>query len=269
MTAVASLMMYDQPDRVRSANEALWIAIRDRLRAKGFPAPDALDRNGDYHSYWLRPDLALAQTCGYPYVSELKGKVRLVATPVFSYPGGKGAKRASFIVVREANAAKSLEDLRGSRAAINDWGSNSGMNLLRIAMAPLAGGKPFFSDIIVTGGHLGSIAAIREGGADVAAIDSITWGLHARHAPEKIAGVRILTETPMGPGLPYITRADASDAEVAALREAISGALADPSVKGAIDVLGLTGIEILDDSDYAELERFRDEALRLGYPKVA
>ena len=266
---VASLMMYDQPDRVLSANDALWIAIRDRLRAKGLAVPDALDRSGHYHDSWLRPDLALAQTCGYPYVSELKGKVRLVATPVFSYPGGKGAKRASFIIVGEASAAQALEDLRGGRVAINDWLSNSGMNLLRMSVAPLAGGKPFFSDVIVTGGHLASIAAVREGRADVAAIDSITWGLHARHAPEKIAGVRILAETPMGPGLPYITRHDASDAEVAVLRDAISDALADPSLEAAVDTLGITGIEILDDGDYAELERFRDEALRLGYPKVA
>jgi ABC-type phosphate/phosphonate transport system substrate-binding protein len=269
MATVASLLMYDNPDVVQRANDALWTAIRDHLRARGFAAPDALDRNGDYHSYWLRADLALAQTCGYPYVSELKGKVRLVATPAFSYPGGKGAKRASFIVVREDYPARSLGDLRGKRAAINDWLSNSGMNLLRISVAPLAGGKPFFSDIVVTGGHLASIASVREGRADVAAIDSITWGLHARHAPEKISGVRILAETPMGPGLPYITRSDASDAEVAALREAISGALGDPLLKDAVETLGITGIEVLDDSDYAELERFRDEALRLGYPKVA
>jgi ABC-type phosphate/phosphonate transport system substrate-binding protein len=269
MATVASLMMYDQPDRVRSANDALWIAIRDRLRAKGFAAPDALDRSGEYHSYWLRPDLVFAQTCGYPYVSELKGKVRLVATPAFSYSGGNGAKRASFIVVREDSPAQSLEDMRRQRAAINDWGSNSGMNLLRIAVAPLAGGEHFFSGVVVTGGHLASIAAIREGRADVAAIDSITWGLHARHAPDKIAGVRIVGETPMGPGLPYITRLDASDAEVAALRGAISDALSDPALKDTVDVLGMTGIEPLGDSDYAELERFRDEALRLGYPKVA
>lgn len=266
---VATLMMYDQPDRVRSANDALWIAIRDRLRAKGLSAPDVLDRSGHYHDSWLRTDLVLAQTCGYPYVSELKGKVRLVATPAFSYPGGKGAKRASLIVVREDSTAQSLEDLRGQRAAINDWLSNSGMNLLRISVAPIAGGKPFFSEVVVTGGHIASIAAVREGQADVAAIDSITWGLHARHAPEKVAGVRILGETPMGPGLPYITRHDASDAEVAALRDAISDALGDPSLKDVVDVLGITGIEILDDGDYAELERFRDEALRLGYPKVA
>src|SRR5688572_13650809 len=114
----ASLMMYDQPDQARSANDALWIAIRDRLRAKGLAVPDALDRGDDYHSYWLRPELVLAQTCGYPYVSELRGQVRLVATPVFSYPGGEGAKRASFIVVRQDSPVRDLEDLRGKRVAI-------------------------------------------------------------------------------------------------------------------------------------------------------
>lgn len=266
---VASLLMYDNPEVVRSANDVLWMAIRDRMRKAGFDEPDALDRTGDYHSYWLRPELALAQTCGFPYVSELKGKVRLVATPVFSYPGGKGARRASFIVVGEADPAKSIEDVRGKRAVINDWLSNSGMNLLRIAVAPHAGGQPFFSEVAVSGGHIASIAAIREGRADVAAIDSITWGLHARHAREKVAGVKIIGETPMGPGLPYITRPDAGDAEVAALREAIAAAIADPSIAQAVDVLGITGTEIFDDTVYAELEHFRDEAIRLNYPKVA
>lgn len=267
--SVASLMMYDNPDIVRSANDVLWTAIRDHMRKAGFDAPEALDRTGEHHSYWLRPDLAFAQTCGFPYVSELKGKVRLVATPVFSYPGGKGARRASYIVVRESDPAQSIADLKGKRVAINDWLSNSGMNLLRIAVAPHAGGKAFFSDVTVTGGHLGSIAAIREGRADVAAIDSITWALHERHAPEKIAGVRIIGETPMGPGLPYITRPDAGDAEVAALRQAIAEAIADPSIRDAVETLGITGIEIFDDAVYAELEGFHEEAIRLSYPKVA
>ena len=266
---VASLMMYDQPDRVRGANDALWAAIRDRMRAAGFAAPDTLDRNGEYHSFWLRPDLALAQTCGFPYVRELRGKVRLVATPVFSYPGGSGARRASFIVVGEDDPVRRVEELRGRRAAINDQLSNSGMNLFRIAIAPHAGGDRFFSDVVVTGGHLASIAAIREGRADVAAIDSITWGLHARHAPETLRGVRILTETPMGPGLPYITRLEASEAEVAALRNAIVEALTDPATREAVDMLGISGIEILDDDDYAELDRLHEEACRLSYPNVA
>lgn len=266
---VASLLMYDRPDVVQNANNALWAALRDRLRAYGLDVPDALDRSGSHDSYWLRPDLSFGQTCGYPYVQELKGRVRLVATPVFRYSGGKGARRASFIVVREDDPARSIADLAGKRAAINDWLSNSGMNLLRIAVAPHAQDGRFFSDVIVTGGHMSSIAAIREGRADTAAIDSITWGLHKRHAPETVAGVKIIGETPMGPGLPYITRLATSDADLATLRQALAEVIADPANAEALDTLGLTGIELFSDSEYAELEGFRDEARKLGYPKVA
>lgn len=266
---VASLMMYDQPDAARSANDALWVSLRDRLRVRGLEAPDTLDRTGGHESYWLRADLLFAQTCGYPYVSQLRGKVRLVATPVFDHPGGSGARRASYIVVREADSAQSLAETAGYRAAINDWLSNSGMNLLRSAVAPLARDGRFFSEVLVTGGHIASIAAIREGRADIAAIDSITWGIHAAHAPEKISGVRIIGETPMGPGLPYITRLDASDSDVAALRESLAEVMADPANAESLRTLGLTGIEILSDADYAELEGLAAEAERLGYPKVA
>lgn len=266
---VASLLMYDQPKVVQGANDALWAALRDRLRARSLDVPEALDRSGSHDSYWLRPDLVFGQTCGYPYVSELKGRVRLVATPVFRYSGGKGARRASFIVVREDDPAQTIADLAGKRAVINDWLSNSGMNLLRIAVAPHAKNGRFFSSIMVSGGHMSSIAAIREDRADTAAIDSITWGLHARYAPETIAGIRIIGETPMGPGLPYITRLSASDAEVAALRDSLADVIADPDNAEALDVLGLTGVEIFSDTEYAELEGFRDEARKLGYPKVA
>jgi ABC-type phosphate/phosphonate transport system substrate-binding protein len=266
---VASLAMYDQPDAVQRANDALWIALRDRLKARALDVPEILDRSGSHESYWLRPDLIFGQTCGFPYVSELKGRVRLVATPAFRYPGGKGARRASFIVVRENDSARSIADLAGKRVAINDWLSNSGMNLLRIAVAPFARSGRFFSEVTITGGHMASISAVRAGEADVAAIDSITWGLHERHAPETLAGIRILTETPMGPGLPYITRLASTDAELEALREALAEVIADPANADALDTLGLTGIEVLSDADYAELEAFDAEARRLGYPKVA
>ena len=266
---IASLMMYDQPAAAQGANDALWAALRDRLRGRGLEVPDLLDRTGSHESYWLRPDLLFAQTCGYPYVQELKGKVRLVATPVFRYPGGKGARRGSFIVVREDDPARDIPDLAGKRAAINDWLSNSGMNLLRVTVAPHARDGRFFADVTVTGGHMASIAAIREGRADTAAIDSITWGMHARHAPETVAGVRIIGETRMGPGLPYITRRTTSDADLATLREALAEVLADPANSEAMDTLGLTGIEIFSDVDYAELEALDAEARGLGYPKVA
>ena len=53
-------------------------------------APKALDETVRYDEAWLRPDLMFAQTCGYPYVRHLRGKVQLVATPVYDLPGCDG-----------------------------------------------------------------------------------------------------------------------------------------------------------------------------------
>jgi ABC-type phosphate/phosphonate transport system substrate-binding protein len=261
--------MYDSWPPVQAANDRIWQGIRDRLRGAGYEAPDALDREIAYHDIWLKPDLVLAQTCGYPYVSLLKGKVKLVATPVFGFPGGQGTERVSFIVVREASPAQSLEDLRGKVAAVNDWGSNSGMNLFRAAVMPLAKGGKFFSEIRISGGHVFSIKAIQEGQADAAAIDTVTWGMIAKHEADRLKGVRILADSPSGPGLPYITRLSASDAEVAALREAIAATIADPAYADAAEALGLKGIEVLGDADYDRLDAYRREAERLGYPIIA
>lgn len=266
---LASLAMYDSVPPVQEANDRLWQGIRDRLRAGGYDAPDALDREISYHGIWLQPDLVLAQTCGYPYVYELKGKVRLVATPVFAFAGGNGTERVSFIIVPEASTARSLEDLRGKIAAVNDWGSNSGMNLFRAAVMPLAKDGKFFSEIRITGGHLPSIAAVQNGEADVAAIDTVTWGMLAQHRPEMLKGVRILADSPAGPGLPYITRLTASDAEVEALRQAIADTIADPACADAVETLGLKGIERLSDADYDRLDAYRREAERSGYPIIA
>jgi ABC-type phosphate/phosphonate transport system substrate-binding protein len=267
--ARASLAMYDSVPPVRAANIRLWQGIRDRLRAAGYEAPEALDLETSHDDVWLKPDLVMAQTCGYPYVSLLKGKVRLVATPAYGFSGGEGTERLSFIIVPEGSPAKSLADLRGKVAVINDWGSNSGMNLFRAAVVPLASDGRFFSEIRVSGGHVPSIKAVRESEADVASIDTVTWGMLAMHRPEMVAGVRILAETPSGPGLPFITRLDASDDEVEALRNAIADTIADPAYADAVEALGLKRIEILGDADYDRLDVYRREAERLGYPIIA
>lgn len=267
--AHANLAMYDSWPPVQAANDRIWQGIRDRLHAAGYEAPEALDREIDHHDIWLKPDLVLAQTCGYPYVSFLKGKVRLVATPVYGFSGGQGTERVSFIIVPEGSPAQSLEDLRGKVAAINDWGSNSGMNLFRAAVMPLARDGKFFSGIKVSGGHVLSIKAVQEGQADAAAIDTVTWGMVAKHAPDRLKGVRILADSPSGPGLPFITRLSASDDEVTALRQAIAATIADPAYADAVEALGLKGIEVLGDADYDRLDAYRREAERLGYPIIA
>lgn len=267
---IAALAMYDAPVAVAAANDTLWAGLRDRLRAAGVAGvPDRLTRGGSYADPWLDPRLLLAQTCGFPYVCQLRGKVRLVATPVYGFPGGTGGERRSVVVVAAGASFAGVADLRGSRAAINDPGSNSGANLFAALVAPLAVSGRFFSSVTVTGGHRESLAAVAAGRADVAAIDSVTFGLLARHAPEEVAGVRVIAETPGGPGLPLITRGAATDEEVAVLRAALADMVADPGLVAARETLGLVGMEVLGDADYDVLARYAAEAVALGYRELS
>ncbi len=138
MTRVASLGMYDFP-WLREATDAFWGLMRDGLREAGVDGvPDELERERPLREIWRDPNLLLAQTCGYPLVTELAGRVRLVATPIYDLPGCDGVLHRSFVVVRADDPARELADLRGRRCAVNGFDSNTGMNLLRAAIAPLA-----------------------------------------------------------------------------------------------------------------------------------
>ena len=77
-----------------------------------------------------------------------------------------GIDYRSVILVPQAGA-RSLEELRGSVAVINQQHSHSGMNALRHSIAPLARDGRFFSRVTVSGSHLDSIAALQQGQAAV------------------------------------------------------------------------------------------------------
>ncbi|RYD49220.1 MAG: phosphate ABC transporter substrate-binding protein [Sphingomonadales bacterium] len=267
---LASLAMYVAPPPVAQATDALWAFVARWLTDAGMAGvPGSLDRSISHDDAWMRPDLLLSQTCGYPYVTSLRGNVRLVATPCYAYPGCDGPDMRSFVIVRKDAGIAALEDLRGRTAAINSRDSNSGANLFRAAIAPIARGPRFFGRVIETGGHAASIAAVAEGRADCAAIDCITYGHVARFAPEDLADIVVLAETPSGPGLPLITRGSASDEEVALLRSALDASLVDPSLADVRDVLALSGFAVLDDSRYERLLELERQAAALGYPAVA
>lgn len=269
MMRTASLGMYDMP-AVQPANDALWTAVATRLRGAGFAdVPDALDRSRPLRAVWDDPELLLGQTCGYPLMTGLSEAVAVVAAPVHDLPGCAGARHRSFLVVSDASSARSLDGLRGACAAINGRDSNTGMNLFRARLAPLAGGRPFFGAVVETCAHLASLRAVAEGAADIAAIDCVTYGLAQRHRPDLLAGTRILGETSPSPSLPFVTRKDASAAEIAAIRAALADAVADPSLREATQALGLVGIEPARLADYAIVMRYERDAVAAGYPSLA
>ena len=138
---IAALPMYDLPE-IASANDALWAGIAASLSAQGIEAPEKLVRDVDLPALWLSPNLLFAQTCGYPYVKDLRDSVTLIATPEYAFAGCEGAQHRSFVVRRAADSRRSLETFRGAVAAVNGWDSNTGMNLFRATIAPVAGRRP-------------------------------------------------------------------------------------------------------------------------------
>jgi ABC-type phosphate/phosphonate transport system substrate-binding protein len=265
----AALSMYDLPE-LQDANDALWAAIAERLRTRKFlDVPDHLTRDVPPDVLWTDPDLILAQTCGLPLATRLEGRVRVVATPRYRARGCDGADYRSAVVVRADSPVSSLDDLRARRCAVNDLGSNSGMNLLRAEIAPLAKSKTFFKSVLVTGSHLASAEALAQDEADVAALDCVTWAHLQRWRPGLTARLRVLTWTVRSPGLPLITSLGTSPSQLVALRAALDEVAVDPDLREVRETLLLEGFSLTPAEHYRAALRLQDIASGLGYPHLA
>ena len=265
---VASLPMYDLP-AVRWATDAFWTAVAAALRQSGMAAPASLDRRAAYASVWREPGLLLTQTCGYPFVTALHGRVRLVATPIYDAPGCEGACYRSWLMVRATDPARTLAELRGRRVAFNATDSQSGYNALRALVAPLAHGGRFFATGLATGSHAASLAAVAKGRADLCAVDCVTWALLARHQPARTHGLRCIGQTETTPTLPLVTAAATDDRALACLRAALQAAMAAPELASARMALLLRGLAPADEATYAIILAQERRALAQGYPHLA
>jgi ABC-type phosphate/phosphonate transport system substrate-binding protein len=266
---IAALPMYDFPP-LHAATDELWAAIAARLRAAGIDdVPSTLSRDIGHVATWRDPRLLFGQACQYPLASAWHESVQLIAIPAYAAPGCEGSRYRSAIIVRAEDPALKLEELRGRRCAINERSSNSGSNLLRAAIAPLAEHGRFFSSVDITGGHVASVRAVAEGSADVAAIDCVSYAHIQRFSPELTLRLRILDWTPSSPGLPYVTARGSDASIVSALRAALGEVQSDPALAAVRGALLLAGIDFTVDESYVEVRELERGALELGYPQVA
>ena len=248
---IAALQMYDWPE-TRAATDRWWAGLSRHL---GVDVP--LSRPNDYTSPWFDDGLVFAQTCGYPFTHALKGKVQIIATPHYAADGCEGPNYCSVVFARDQ---RRLEDFRGARAALNSSDSMSGMLALKLVFAPFAEHGRFFSDAIESGGHLRSLAAVREGRADVCAIDSVCVALARRYRPQDLDGLVEIARSPSVPGLPWITRAG----DPTCLRAGLANAFADPALVEAREALLMSGYSVLEASAYDRITELEAEMERAG-----
>ena len=269
MIGLAGLPMYDFA-RLAAANDALWQAVAARLTAAGLDGvPAQLERSLPIDRLWQDPRLLLAQTCGYPLMTSLQGRVRLVATPRYRAAGCTGTSWGSALIVRADDAGADLAAFRGRRCAANQPHSNTGMNLLRAAVAEVAEGRPFFRSVAWSGSHRGSLALVAAGEADVAAIDAVTLAHLGVSEPGLVGQIRVLGWTAATQGLPFITAGRTDDATVAVLRQALDDIATDPVHGWIRDALLLDGFETVPEADYDGVMALERRAIALGYPALA
>jgi ABC-type phosphate/phosphonate transport system substrate-binding protein len=262
---IAALPMYDLPE-ARAATDAWWKILNRHFHEAGLDAmPNSLTRTANVTDSWTLPGLLFTQTCGYPFTHDWSDKLRLVATPEYSAEGCEGSSYRSAFIVSENHAAETLEDLRGLRVTFNATHSQSGFNAPRASIASLAKDGRFFGEAIQSGGHRQSMGLVKESGADVCAVDCVTWEMHRRHAPEIVDGLRVLGWTESAPNLPYVTAIDRDDDTVGRLRDGLWAAIADPNGRNARQALFLESVRILEPEDYEDINLMERRAIDLGY----
>jgi ABC-type phosphate/phosphonate transport system substrate-binding protein len=268
VSSIAALPMYDLP-QLRASHDMLWSSLRKYLTDAGLKeAPTDLTRNIHPVGTWTHPNLVLGQGCEYPLAKFFADRVRLVATPRYAAPGCEGASYRSAIVVREDDPAETLADLRGRRCVINERSSNSGMNMLRASIAPLANGERFFESVVLGGSHRGSVKMVSAGDADVAAVDCVSFAHFQRLYPSTAATLRILDWTPSAPSLPFITARTTSDELLVKLRSSLAAVMADRELDDARERLLLDGFDLEPAEGYSKVLRLERVAAQLGYPQL-
>ena len=268
MTACVSFPMYDLPG-IEPLWDAWWSGLRRHLTVAGIEGlPAVLTRRPALMSYWSCPDTVLSQTCGYPYVFGLSGRWQLLATPCFETEWCSGPYYRNLVLVAENSRFETVADLHGASVAYNSADSHSGYNSFRSMIAPLAGDRRFFAGGVETGGHLQTMAAIRDGRADCGSVDCVTFALTAKHRPAEAAGLRVLDRGPAVPGLPLIVPRTAPAERVARFRAGVAAAFADPDLDDLRDELLLAGVSELTDADYTAIGVLDENARRAGFPAL-
>ena len=179
----------------------------------------------------LEPDhLDVAFVCGPPYLERVDRFVA-VAAPVLADPrsGGRPVYFSDVIVATDA-PWRNFADLRGTTLAYNEPGSFSGYHSVRAHLAALGETASFFGATVEVGYHHEAIAAVAEGRADAAAIDSHVLALAGRDGRPP-SGVRVVATIGPAPVQPVVVSRAVPAADRAAIAAAVVAASGHPLVR--------------------------------------
>jgi hypothetical protein len=147
--------------------DAVWREARSLLTAQGIePLPAALSHDIPYPELYAFKELTLSQCCGLdlfrPHTSNI---VPIAAPDMTALDVPKGYYFSHIVTGKSPN-------MDSPRVVINNRSSHSGHTTIRVWLTAHGYGEvPVFE----SGSHAQSLDALREGRADLAAIDALSW----------------------------------------------------------------------------------------------
>ena len=232
------------------------------LRYLPYPAPQPLEL------LWSRPDLGAVQMCGFPIAMRLAPVVPIAAPiPRASWAAGRAVYRSDLIVRQDAPYQR-LEDSFGARAGYTVRHSHSGFNAWRHHLLPYrTPQRPrLYGEMqgdLVTARRV--LDGVREGRIDIGPLDAYWHLLIRTHAPQLVAGVRVLESTALAPMPAFVAAADAPAEMVPRLRAAFVSAATRPWFREYAAILLLEGFAPAAVSDYAMLLDWDRDAKAAGF----
>ena len=261
------------------AQQSAWRQLFDRFCELSTVSRESVSLSFDHDpARLLEPGVWFGHTCGYPLMTQLKEYVSPFCLPLFEVPGTAGKFYSSRIIVAAESDIDSIAASRGHVAVMNNPDSNSGMNVLRHAVAEVADrdqpdkeqpySEQFFAKVLTSGGHLHSLEAVASGSADIAAIDCVSYQLIADWRPELCAAIRIIGDSVKTCGLPLVMpHAGIVETDTVMMTERLNQALAhcDDVVRSTLHLNGFASVQLDDYRSILEIEQY---AIQRGYPEL-
>lgn len=248
---IACSRMYNVAPAVREA----WDRAFEHVAAvSGVPleivahaAPAPLDE------LWARDDLGAALMCGWPFATAEPRPVPIaVPLPAPPHYGGEPVY-FSCLVVRRDSAFASVEDTFGGRVAWTVENSYSGFAALRHHLRRYRTPDrpdPFREWVGPLVTPSAAIDSVLEGRADLAPVDSFVWDLLDRHAPGRIAGLRVVGRTAAAPFPPIVASPGIEPEAARRLGESFAAMGREDSMRPVLDRLLLNGFAEVDAAAY-------------------
>jgi ABC-type phosphate/phosphonate transport system substrate-binding protein len=225
--------------------QALWRVVAERIEW----LPRELESTDDVHGTWVDPNVVVGQICGWPAAVPYRATVQVFGAFAHDVPNAVGHRYRSTLVATRPGVAA---DFAGAPAVANSVESLSGYVSLLAALHGI-GTNAADHEVVFSGAHANSIAMLRRGEGEVAAIDTISLHHMLAEDPHALDGLHRVGAGPLVPTPPLYTPLATSPERVAELRAAFASAVVDDRLAEALKRLRIVGFSPLTSNDYDEV----------------